>query len=206
MSGLIPSSFLPHLPRTQYTFAPLRPADLLAHISVLKGLYLPPIHGGLRPSDTYYDSDDDAGPSSSRTNGTNGHAKSLFRRLSESLADSMDGLGLGIGSTEYPSSMGESGVIEEEDQDYSGDGSSDEEESTAHLDPFEKEWTQKWLEGVFRRAQTWMEENPGEEAEEGADGLRIKDVEAVLRDATAVLAMMAGTSGKSSSLSPGIIC
>lgn len=120
----------------------------------------------------------------------------------------MDGLGLDTGqsSTAGPS---KSPILDdlpesEDDNEYPSDdedGTSDDEgQIKPHLDPFEREWAEKWLGGVIRRAQGWLEANqPDEDGEGHTSGAGVvagtKEVEAVLRDATAVLAMMAGTSG-----------
>lgn len=138
MANTLPTQFLPHLPRTQSTYSPLRTVDLLAHIAVLRRLYVPPIHGG----------------------------------IGQSVSNGAD--------------------------------SEIDEESVGHLDSFERDWAQKWLEGLFRRAQTWIEENDPEGSDEEGEestgdeyGLRMEEVEKVLSQATAALAMMAGTSGES---------
>lgn len=230
MPELVPSSFLPRLPRSQSTFEPLPAADLLAHIAVLRELYIPPINGGLVPSDAFYDDEDDEREEvvvrAGRTR-EEGAARSKLRQFSSGLAESMSGLGLDI-PTRQPNGSGsgvardgelsadelyDNGMIEEEGEEgeddcleESSDEEGDNERSTAHLDPFERDWAQKWLEGLFRRAQTWIEEHepPYDLSESdlgppagGDQALRMGDAEAVLRDATAALAMMAGTSGES---------
>ncbi|KAK4685398.1 hypothetical protein P7C73_g4751, partial [Tremellales sp. Uapishka_1] len=45
---LLPTTLLPPLPRSQYTLSPLAPSLLLDHIAILKEMYIPPVHGGLR--------------------------------------------------------------------------------------------------------------------------------------------------------------
>lgn len=141
------------------------------------------------------------------------------RRFSASLTDTMDSLGLGLDlDLDTVDSAGpsrpmpiRSTILEErepQDSDESSqsgdseaeDGNEDEEEGqgTGHLDPFEREWAEKWLNGVVRRAQGWIEEHEDPEDEE--DIRTLKHMEAILRDSTAVLAMMAGTSGEPSNV------
>ncbi|WVR06660.1 hypothetical protein IAU60_003692 [Kwoniella sp. DSM 27419] len=183
--GLIPSSFLPHLPRSQFTLSPLNPQDLLAHISVLRELYLPPIHGGFTAADAL---DDDKVV----------RGKKRERRFSAGLAETMSGMGLGLDVPLDPASQlghvagGMPDVLEDEETDETSDD--EEEDEQLHLDPFEREWAEKWLSGVVRRTQGWIEEN-GEDADQSEQN---KEMETVLRDATAVLAMMAGTSAAGS--------
>jgi hypothetical protein len=106
----------------------------------------------------------------------------------------MDGLGLGLDV----SGDALSAVKEESDaevyEDDDLDEEDEEEESREHLDPFERDWSEKWLNGVVRRAQGWLEEH---EDQDGIDLVEWKTMEGILRDASAALAMMAGTSGKS---------
>lgn len=211
MPDLLPTTFLPHLPRTSSTFSPLAPTDLLSHISVLRQLYLPPIHGGLSASDAFYDdgdSDDEDGAGPSRR--TRGPKRAALEREGAGVG------GAGFQPRPIPGSVqsgGTTGILEEQEEEgYSdseeGDEGEDREgdDSCAHLDPFERDWAQKWLEGVFRRAQTWVEEHDpgdeedgveqGEQVEAETGGLQMREVEAVLKAATAALAMMAGTSGR----------
>lgn len=181
---LVPSQFLPHLPRSQASFGPLLPDTLLGHIGVLRELYIPPIHGGLRSSDTTYAEDADL------------KQQKRTRRFSAGLNETMDGLGLGLEIS--PSALAASPILEETSGTGDSDGETDvfeedEEGDGAHLDPFEREWSEQWLSGVIRRAQGWLEEN-GEDAGDGTAA----DMEALLRDATAVLALLAGTSAAGS--------
>jgi hypothetical protein len=181
---LIPSSFLPHLPRSQNSFEPLSTTDLLAHIAVLRGLYIPPVHGGFEVSDCLLEDEDDG------RRGKGG----------EGLSGGMDGLGLDTGSSavDIPSrSASRNGQDGRNGQSYETPEDSEEEaeeESREHLDPFERDWSEKWLNGVVRRAQGWLEENEPEDNDEVAQG-EWKEMESILRDASAALAMMAGTSG-----------
>jgi hypothetical protein len=199
-SELIPSTFLPHLPRSQSTLGHLRVPDVLSHIAVLRELYLPPIHGGFQASDVY-DEDNNGDRASSR------ERRQKERRWSAGLSETMGGSGLGLelegteagGPSNGLSKAPLQGVVEEDsDLDFAGEEFDEIEEEipVAHLDPFEREWAQKWLGGVVRRAQTFLEEQEG--VEDGGEELaaQVKQMEAVLRDATAVFAMMAGTSGE----------
>jgi len=178
---LIPSSFLPHLPRSQNAFEPLSTSDLLAHIAVLRGLYIPPVHGGFEVSDCLLEDED-----------TFGHGKRADEE--EGLSGAMDGLGLDVRSSamDIPSSSSSSSNIH---KGQSRGNSEEEEESREHLDPFERDWSEKWLNGVVRRAQGWLEENEPEDNDVVAQG-EWKIMESILKDASAALAMMAGTSGK----------
>ncbi|KAK8864152.1 hypothetical protein IAR55_001398 [Kwoniella newhampshirensis] len=189
--SLIPSSFLPHLPRSQYSFSPLLPSDLIAHVSILRELYLPPIHGGFSASDVFDDEQDT-------------HVERRSRREANSnpsidLVHSMEGMGLGLSvALQDGTGSGERGIeggrqSELEDNGGEESGEEEEEDEELHLDPFEREWAEKWLGGVVRRAQGWLESVDSEGKSE-----ETKEVEAVLRDATAVLAMMAGTSAAGS--------
>jgi len=187
---LIPSSFLPHLPRSQNAFEPLSTTDLLAHIAVLRGLYIPPVHGGFEVSDCLLEDEDSSGQDF-------GHRNDDI----EGMAGVMDGLGLDVGSNamDIPSSSSSStrdGQDERNDQsgETSGEEESETEESREHLDPFERDWSEKWLNGVVRRAQGWLEENEPEDDDVVAQG-EWRVMESLLRDASAALAMMAGTSG-----------
>lgn len=203
--GLIPSSFLPPLPRSQLSFEPLTPHDLLAHISVLRELYIPPIHGGFEVADVT--------SSGNRDTGDESRTQKRERRFSAGLSDTMGGLGLGldVGSSAGagPSKIRVFDSLQEEEEDSDGEGGSEsgseeeddeqDDEELPHLDPFEREWAEKWLGGVIRRAQNWLEANETESDSISIGtpgGLTVKEVEAVLRDATAVQAMMAGTSGE----------
>jgi hypothetical protein len=190
---LIPSSFLPHLPRSQNSFDPLPTTDLLAHIAVLRGLYIPPVHGGFEVSDCLLEDEDSSGQDFGHRND-----------VGEGMVGAMDGLGLDVGSTavEIPSNSSSSSNIRNgpsrvnSDEDESEE--EEEEESREHLDPFERDWSEKWLNGVVRRAQGWLEENEPEDSDQVAQG-EWKVMESILRDASAALAMMAGTSGMLSS-------
>jgi len=189
---LIPSSFLPHLPRSQNSFDPLSTTDLLAHIAVLRGLYIPPVHGGFEVSDCLLEDEDSSGRNFGRSNDD-----------VEGMVGAMDGLGLDVGSAalNIPSSSSSStrdGQDERNDQsgETSDEAESETEESREHLDPFERDWSEKWLNGVVRRAQGWLEENEPEDSDVVAQG-EWKVMESILRDASAALAMMAGTSGMS---------
>ncbi|WRT66729.1 uncharacterized protein IL334_003692 [Kwoniella shivajii] len=180
--SLIPSSFLPPLPRSQYTLSPLHPADILARISILRELYLPPIHGGFTAADVFDDE-----PVLKVVRG-----QKRERRFSAGLVETMDGVGLGLDVAIETRGNGLE-VLEEElsSDEEQEDDDEDERDGQEHLEPFEREWAEKWLGGIVRRSQGWIEEN-----EDNID--EIKDVEMILRDATAVLAMMAGTSAAGS--------
>jgi len=184
---LIPSSFLPHLPRSQNAFEPLSTTDLLAHIAVLRGLYIPPVHGGFEVSDCLLEDEDTSGQDFGRRNDD-----------VEGMVGAMDGLGLDVGSTamDIPSNSSSNSNIHNGRSDETSDEeeSEEEEESREHLDPFERDWSEKWLNGVVRRAQGWLEENEPEDDDVVALG-EWKVMESILRDASAALAMMAGTSG-----------
>lgn len=195
MSGeLLPTAFLPQLPRPQNSLEPLLPHILLGHIALLRELYIPPIHGGFQASDVGYD----------EPIHVERRSKKRERRFSASLVDTMDSLGLGLDieldSTQSSAPRLDHAIREEDeysDESESEDGESEGEgeRGSGHLDPFEREWAEKWLNGVVRRSQGWIEEHDDPEAEE--EKATMKDMEAILRDSTAVLAMMAGTSGKS---------
>lgn len=201
---LLPTTFLPQLPRSKTTLEPLSTVILLGHIGILRELYIPPIHGGFQATDVGHDSNVQV----------DRRTKVRARRFSASLTDTMDSLGLGLdldlesagdksASATGSSTLLTSAIVEENEQEGSeGDEASDEEatdgdsggeEAAGHLDPFEREWAEKWLNGVVRRAQTWIEEH--DEDAEGQEAKVLKEMEAILRDSTAVLAMMAGTSG-----------
>ena len=114
----------------------------------------------------------------------------------------MDGLGLEFNGDSCSSqAVGQEKITERDHLDHGGESDREEYEGPlAHLDLFERDWPEKWLNGVVRRAQGWLEEREETETPEEMEGCSsqgIKEVEVVLRDATAVLAMMAGTSGKS---------
>jgi hypothetical protein len=107
----------------------------------------------------------------------------------------MDGLGLGLDvSGDALSAVKEESDVAEVYEKNDSDEEDEEEESREHLDPFERDWSEKWLNGVVRRAQGWLEEH---EDLDGIDLVEWKTMEGILRDASAALAMMAGTSGKS---------
>jgi hypothetical protein len=201
---LLPTTFLPQLPRSKNTLEPLSSTILLGHIGILRELYIPPIHGGFQATDVGHDSDVQV----------DRRTKVRARRFSASLTDTMDSLGLGldldldangdgIGGAAGSSTLLDSAIVEEDERDASDsggssedeevDGESGDEQAAGHLDPFEREWAEKWLNGVVRRAQSWIEEH--DEETEGDDARVLKEMEAILRDSTAVLAMMAGTSG-----------
>jgi hypothetical protein len=99
---LIPSSFLPHLPRSQNSFEPLSTTDLLAHIAVLRGLYIPPVHGGFEVSDCLLEDEDSSGQDFGHRND-----------VGEGMVGAMDGLGLDVGSTavDIPSNSSSSSNI-----------------------------------------------------------------------------------------------
>jgi len=85
-------------------------------------------------------------------------------------------------------------VVEENEDDFDHEEhftDEDDDDDNEHNDPFERDWAEKWLSGVVRRAQTWLE-SEAEPAEQ------VAAYEAVLREATAVLALMAGTSAAGS--------
>lgn len=266
---MLPTAFLPTLPKAQYTLHPLDPREIASLTSILRELYLPPVHGGLSAADAFYDDADDdnydqaqaqaqaqAEPNGDAT-GQREQEKKIQRRFSQGLVESIGRLDLGgIGRSHLaPDSVVEDGGAtpravsgsgaatpipisrfgsrmphgsttnrngthmndlagkvptygddDDDDDDHNSEGSTDEEDEdegegdTAHLDPFEREWAQKWLQGVVRRAQTWIEQTGDALDVEGgettdADGYDMKSVEGVLKDATAVLAVMAGTGG-----------
>lgn len=189
---LIPSTFLPHLPRAQNSFDPLLATDLLAHIAILRELYIPPVHGGLDVRDCLFDEDLGEGSNEGL------ERRRRERRFSAGLEESMDGLGLDLdvdtpgGSSSRPISRGFAmSESDGEGLDDLSDGHDAEEESGEHLDPFERDWSEKWLNGVVRRSQGWLEEH-----EEDGDPVQTKEMECLLRDASAALAIMAGTSGE----------
>lgn len=196
----IPSTFLPHLPRSQYTLQPLNPTELLSHIALLRELYLPPIHGGFHAADVFDDEDESRIDASEESKKKGRQVKKEIieikrkRRFSAGLVETMEGMGLGL-DVELPANpetiIEDKFNEEKEDSEEKEDTEVEYEElETPHLDPFEREWAEKWLSGVVRRAQGWLEENENDEKTD-----KIKETEAILRDATAVLAMMAGTSG-----------
>ena len=217
---MLPTAFLPVLPKAQYTLHPLDPREITSLTGILRELYLPPVHGGLNASDTFYDDNDQ------HERGQGGEAaKAKQRRFSKGLVESIGTLDLsGIGrqhltgptlgdatpkaaasGTATPIPITRSGshtpACNNDGSDSDSDLSDDEDEDEGdgeHLDAFEREWAQKWLQGVVRRAQTWIEQTGDglEVGEADPDGYTVKEVEAVLKDATAVLAVMAGTGGK----------
>ncbi|WVO18596.1 hypothetical protein L204_106315 [Cryptococcus depauperatus] len=199
----VPSSFLPHLPKSQYTLSPLSPQDLLSYIACLRELYIPPIHGGFQAADILdgieelaaISKDGKAGQEESKWINKATRAKKRERRFSAGLVETMEGMGLGLDvdlSKAGPESLVEAYQEEEMDIQYL-DQSFEEEYERPHLESFEREWAERWLGGLVRRSQGWLEENESEGKSEEA-----KEIEAVLRDATAVLAMMAGTSAAGS--------
>lgn len=182
-----PTTFLPPLPRDQGSLAPLAAADLIEYMEVLKEMYMPPIHGGFTAADIDFETDSDA-PDSHGSG--NGRARSKKKRtLSGGSVDmasldlDMDGLGLNE-------------PIEEEPEDSHDDLDSHDEDDNegGYSDPFEREWAESWLNGIVRRAQTWIESNDFGDEPTPEEAAATCEVEAVLRDATAVLALMAGTS------------
>lgn len=112
--------------------------------------------------------------------------------MSGGSVDLVPGLGLEMDGLSVKAIAEEDEDALDEDDEYSDDHDedSDSDDEGEHNDPFEREWAEKWLGGVVRRAQTWLEENDGD------DGM--PEIETVLREATAVLAMMAGTSAAGS--------
>jgi len=192
-TSLIPSSFLPHLPRSQSSFDPIPITDISGHIAILRELYIPPVHGGFEVADCLVDEDDlDDEAVKERKE----RSMKRERRFSAGLVETMDGLGLGLdvppksaGQTSGPSV--DLDDLLEDDESGNKDESVQGEESREHLDPFERDWSEKWLNGVVRRSQGWLEDHEGQEDVQGW-----KEMEAVLKDASAALAMMAGTSGK----------
>jgi hypothetical protein len=158
---------------------------------VLRGLYIPPVHGGFEVSDCLLEDEDSSGQGYGRTGDKE-----------DGLSGDMAGLGLNFGSTamDIPSNSSSSSNIRNGPSRETSDEeeSEEEEESREHLDPFERDWSEKWLNGVVRRAQGWLEENEPEDSDEVAQG-EWKVMESILRDASAALAMMAGTSGMLSS-------
>lgn len=193
-TSLIPSSFLPHLPRSHNSFEPIPITDISGHIAILRELYVPPVHGGFEVADCLVDDDDlDDETVKERKE----RSMKRERRFSAGLVETMDGLGLGLdippksaGQTSGPSV--DLDDLPEDDESGNDDGESEEgEESREHLDPFERDWSEKWLNGVVRRSQGWLEDHEGQEDVQGW-----KEMEGVLKDASAALAMMAGTSGK----------
>lgn len=212
-TDILPTAILPNLPRSKTDLDPLEHSTLLRLIAQLKELYIPPIHGGFQASDVGRDD----------TTQVKRRSIARERRFSASLVDTMDSLGLGLNldvdttpnsTTSRPIAIRRA-IIEENptdlrstspsDDDAEADESEEEEEEdaeqgTGHLDPFEREWAEKWLNGVVRRAQGWIEEH--DEPEDEQDIRTMKNMEAILRDSTAVLAMMAGTSGEPNTLDP----
>jgi hypothetical protein len=179
----LPTSFLPTLPKSRTSLSPLIPQELSRHIHRLRDLYIPPIHGGIYT----------ASPSGHSSRDTN-------KRRQEPTA-AVAGLGLDItrsiareaegprASEHYDDDTAE----EDEEEDSNPE---DDEAPQLHLDPFERDWAEKWLNGIVRRAQGWIEEHPDAEEEGYREGdWDYKEMEAMLRESTAVLAIMAGTSG-----------
>ena len=198
--SFLPSSFLPYLPRSPTSFHPLSPHDLLAHIAVLRELYLPPIHGGFDASDLHAIDDNAEDEEISEV------SRARQRRFSAGLAETIEGLGVGLHLDVGHDTLNKVDEVVEDDLDVLSDDLRDdlsseddlddfEGDDQGHLDPFERDWAEKWLSGLVRRSQGWIEEHEGEESGQDPIDMEQRDVEAVLRDATAVLAMMAGTSG-----------
>lgn len=192
-TSLIPSSFLPHLPRAHNAFDPIPIADISGHIAILRELYVPPVHGGFEAADCFVDDDD---LDDDATKERKERSIKRERRFSAGLVETMDGLGLGLdvsldstGQTSSPSTALDD--LPEEHGSGTEDDPEEDEESREHLDPFERDWSEKWLNGVVRRSQGWLEDHEGQEDVQGW-----KEMEGVLKDASAALAMMAGTSGK----------
>ena len=211
LSGYLPSSFLPYLPKSKDTLEPLDPADLLGHIALLRELYLPPIHGGFDVSDYAVVDDEEDDNDVSGLGLTNGHGDGSSSTARPSPIAGPSGLptrDLEGGSPPLripPRKEGDAFDELDDFDDLNLDEGEDEgleeiaeDDWDAHEDPFEREWAGKWLNGVIRRAQTCLE-NDGDETE-GIDGegslWSKRELDAVLRDATAVLAIMAGTSGE----------
>ncbi|EIW67620.1 hypothetical protein TREMEDRAFT_13984, partial [Tremella mesenterica DSM 1558] len=188
----LPTTFLPPLPRSLTSLHPLLPSDLIPHIVLLRQLYLPPVHGGI--------------PTSSIA--TYGLPNELRMTRERRFSPAMSGLGLDI-----PSGPGHSGrgsdseevgcdhlndspdTQDPEDEEGLYDDSEEEEEEdpfTGHLDNFERDWAERWLSGVVRRSQTWLEDHESETS------MDTREYEMVLRESVAVLAMMAGTSAAGS--------
>jgi hypothetical protein len=198
---LIPSSFLPHLPRFQNSFDPLSTNELLGHIAVLRELYVPPVHGGFEVSDCLLEDEEytagngveilGGGSKDGGVAGLNGKMNGLGLHIESSapMGIPTNGVTDGSGSRNGHSTLSESEHQEDGNQEQDGE---EEEESREHLDPFERDWSEKWLNGVVRRAQGWLEEN---ESEDDAVHTEWRIMEGILRDASAALAMMAGTSG-----------
>ena len=189
----LPSSFLPYLPRSQTTLSPLIPQNLIRQIDQLRAIYLPLIHGAFGATDIF-DSDEKVDVS------RNGESERT--KYDTTLAGSAVGLGLGLN---IDSSSGGGSVdeilLEQIENDESVDDMADNaEDDSSQLDTFEREWAERWLNGVIRRAQNWLEAQESLDEEQGAvceDGqAKFTNMEAVLREATAVLEMMAGTSGE----------
>lgn len=152
---------------------------------------MPPVHGGFEVSDCLLDDEDVAGQDHRVHNG--GRSGEDVDVINGNMA----GLGLHLGSNamDIPSTSSSSTNLR---NNYDGiDDSSEDEESREHLDPFERDWSEKWLNGIVRRAQGWLEEHEEEEDVQ----TEWKVMEGILKDASAALAMMAGTSGMSSSIS-----
>ncbi|CAK9782860.1 hypothetical protein CC85DRAFT_289358 [Cutaneotrichosporon oleaginosum] len=180
-----PTSFLPALPRDQGSLAPLAAADLIGYMEVLKEMYMPPIHGGFTAADIDFETDEaDSSSVGANDSGQRGKWRKKKRTLSGGSID-LPGLDLDM------EGLGLNEPIDEEPEEWHDENTDDNE--GGYSDPFEREWAEKWLNGVVRRAQTWLEANDYEEPTPEEDAAT-REVEAVLRDATAVLALMAGTS------------
>lgn len=192
---MLPTTLLPQLPRAQYTLDPLRPADLLGYMSLLQEMYMPPIHGGFMAGDVELD-EEDRDPTTPQ--------KRRKRTMSGGSVDLIPGLGLEMDGLSLKEPIAESA---EEASDYEEDDHRDDNdhhddashpEDKPYNDPFEREWAEKWLNGVVRRAQTFLEDCDHAGPQAG-------DYEAVLREATAVLAMMAGTSAPAGGLTRHLV-
>ena len=205
LTALTPSSFLPFLPRVFEGFGSVELGEVLADIAVLKDLYVPPIHGGLTAGDAFEDESDGSQEEQEVEDDDDGRescAEEVGGKGSWDGGDwnvMNDGYGLGL-DVRPGGRIGVSGTHHEGDDDESVDvhleddlvGEDRQDTNMAHMEPFERDWADKWLNGVVRRAQTWLEEHEDEDDEPAS-----REMEAILRDATAVLAIMAGTGGQS---------
>lgn len=141
MAESLPSIFLPRLPKSQYTLAPLAAAEILGHIQTLQKLYLPPVVGlGPEGKDSGYSSEDE--------------------------------------------------------------GDKQENNSKGYDEPFERDWAEKWLNGIVRRGEGWLEEVDDDEGvvEDTANSRERLRRDQVMHAATAALGVMAGTSGEYSTV------
>jgi hypothetical protein len=200
---ILPTSILPALPKSKYTLSPLDPLNLTQCIQLLRVLYLPPVHGGIC-GDEGGDDEDDYEPGSQRGSGVDLGSNGNTEVNVETLMGSLDGLGLDVGSNcsntpdqgGFDDSQTKAEAYSRAEDNYDGD-------PAPHLDPFERDYSENWLNGIVRRAQGWIEDQPdiehhtGIEAVEGDEGWSLRSYERILKESTAVLAMMAGTSGTS---------